>query len=143
HQRADQQQSDGAHGHRDGDRGRDGEGQVEGPDRQAGHPRVLLVVAHREEPGPAEHGYTEYGRPENGHDHQVTGRSGEQRTEQIGHQAAAALAAGQVDQDDTAGDAAVEEHGQRDVAGRGAALADEFDHDRPDRGHQYGHEDGG
>ncbi len=38
---------------------------------QAGHPRVLLVVADREEPGPADHGDGEHGRAEDAHDHQV------------------------------------------------------------------------
>ena len=107
---------------------------VEQAHRQARHPGDLLVLAHREQLA-AEHGDDR--RARRAPAPTMTARSpradARQRAEQVGHEGRVRAARGQPDEQHAAGDAAVEQQRQRDVAAGPAALADQLDGDGAQR----------
>src|ERR687897_1792896 len=132
HQSAHEQQAHRAHGDRDGHRGHDGDEHVVGPDPQPGDPCVVFVLADREELRLQPDAESEDDRRQ-GDDHpQIGDRHGRDRAEQVRVQRGR-RAPGEPGQQDTTGDAAVEEHRESDVGGRAAARPDELDGHRADR----------
>ena len=137
HQRADQQQPDGAHRHGHGDRGHHRDQQVVEPHVEPGDLGELLVLGDREQlrrqpDAPA--------RPRPPPAPAVTqtsaARDGGDRAEEVGVQSRGALP-GEPGEQHAAGDAAVEQQRERHVAAGAAALADHLDDDRADDRHDH------
>src|SRR5690606_6108237 len=119
----------------------DGDGDVEQPHRQPAGPGELLVVGEHEQRRAQPDPDREDRHRERDGQPQVGERHGGDRAEEVAVEVGR-RPAGDPDEEDAAGDAAVEEQGEGEVAAGAAAFADDLDEHRPDDRGDDGARDG-